>query len=444
LVQDVSEIPVFVNCRDRLTPLLDLLRFLERAGSKRIYLLDNDSTYPPLLEFYERTPHRVIRLGQNLGHRSLWLGAVFDELQVQGPFVFSDPDIVPIEECPPDAIGYFAEVLERYPGYTKAGFGLRIDDLPNHFAHRAAVLAWESRFWRCALAPRLYEAPIDTTFALYRGPGWHGQFGAIRTGYPYLARHTTWYLDLDDLPEEERYYKARARADVVNWIGERTRDSRGDRREMGAVQASASTSSEAAEGAPTAGAAWHVEPRPVDETTFTPAAAPGWHAWNEMSPEVEFCDFAAALVRMVQPSTVIETGTGQGFATRKIREQIGPGQRLLCFESDPEWRQALRALPCFDGRFCVLSESDGPSEADFGEAAVSLLDSRFRNRFSELETWWRAARPGALVLVHDTGNGHSPETPHARLGTLIRELGIPGVFLRNPRGGFLGFKPERS
>ena len=46
-----------------------------------------------------------------------------------------------------------------------------------------------------------------------------------------------------------------------------------------------------------------------------------------------------------------------------------------------------------------------------------------------------------MVLVHDAGNGHPPDSPHARLGELIRSLGIPGVFLRNPRGGFLGIKP---
>jgi hypothetical protein len=44
--------PIFVNCRDRLESLLALLDFLERAGQEQIYLLDNDSTYPPLLEYY--------------------------------------------------------------------------------------------------------------------------------------------------------------------------------------------------------------------------------------------------------------------------------------------------------------------------------------------------------------------------------------------------------
>jgi hypothetical protein len=213
----VNQVPVFINCRDRVTPLLPLLDYLERAGCEQVYLLDNDSTYPPLLEYYEQTPHNVIRLGENRRHKSFWESGLLEELGVRGQYVFSDPDLIPIEECPLDAIGYFAEVLERYPAYPKAGFGLKIDDLPDHFGMKADVIAWESRFWHRLIAPRLYEAPIDTTFALYRSAE-HAPRFAIRTGFPYLVRHTTWYLDSENLPEEHRYYIERARA--TSWSRE--------------------------------------------------------------------------------------------------------------------------------------------------------------------------------------------------------------------------------
>jgi hypothetical protein len=211
-------IPIFINCRDRLTPLLQLLAYLERAGAANVHLVDNASTYPPLLDFYSRTSHRVIRLEQNLGHKALWQGAVLEQAGVDGRFVLSDPDVVPIEECPLDAIEYFAEMLDRYPRRPKVGFGLKVDDLPAHFRHKQEVIDWEAHFWQKPLAPGLYEAQIDTTFALYRAPGKHA-YSAIRTGHPYLARHTTWYLDSDDLSDEERYYRDRARADVMSWSG---------------------------------------------------------------------------------------------------------------------------------------------------------------------------------------------------------------------------------
>ena len=211
----MSKVPVFINCRDRLSPLLELLGYLERAGCERVYLLDNDSTYPPLLEYYERTPHTVIRLGENRPHKAFWDSGLLDELDVRGRYVFSDPDTIPIDDCPLDAIEYFGEVLDRYPAYRKAGFGLRIDDLPDHYRLKAEVLAWESRFWRRLVAPRLYEAPIDTTFALYAGAE-HARTEALRTGYPYLVRHTTWYQDSDNLPAEDRYYIERA-SGVTSW-----------------------------------------------------------------------------------------------------------------------------------------------------------------------------------------------------------------------------------
>jgi hypothetical protein len=211
----VSEVPVFINCRDRLTPLVELVGYLERAGCERVFLLDNDSTYPPLLEYYEQTPHTVIRLGENRPHKAFWESGLLDELGIDGRYVFSDPDTVPIGECPLDAIDYFGEVLDRYPAYKKAGFGLRIDDVPDHYGLKAEVIAWESRFWRRLVAPRLYEAPIDTTFALYRGAE-HARTEALRTGFPYLVRHTTWYLDSGNLPEEELYYIERATG-VTSW-----------------------------------------------------------------------------------------------------------------------------------------------------------------------------------------------------------------------------------
>jgi hypothetical protein len=431
-------VPVFINCRDRVSALHPLIDFLERAGCKRIVLLDNGSTYAPLLDLYERTPHEVVRLGDNVGHKSLWVDELVERLGVSGPFVFTDPDIVPIEECPLDAIDYFAEVLDRYPGYSKAGFGLKIDDLPDHFEHKSNVLAWESRFWRCRLAPRLYEAPIDTTFALYRAPREHSPRSAIRTGYPYLARHTTWYLDSDDLPEEERYYRAHARTEILTWGREQITERLSELiAEIENVPGPPGV--EGGEVA-TAATAWQREPRPVDESEYTPWAKRGWHAWNGASPEVEFCEFAALLVRLHEPAHVIETGTGQGFLARRVRECLGPDQRLVCYEADGQRREALASLPCFDGRLVRLSQRQSPIDAEFRKADLAVLDSGAPHRFDEIRGWWRAAPPGSLVLVHDTGNGHAPDSLQAELAALVRELEIPGIFLKNPRGAFLGLK----
>jgi len=426
------EVPVFILCRDRLESLTELVEWLERARAQRIFLVDNASSYPPLLEYLERTPHEVIRLPENQGAFALWR-SVLPDLGIEGRYVCSDPDIVPIAECPLDAIEYFGEILDRYPSYIKAGFGLRIDDLPEHYAMRDEVRVVERYNWERPIAPRLYDGFIDTTFALYRGVEAFDQVPAVRTGYPYLARHTTWYLDEQDLPEEERYY--RDRSTLTPWWSRDKLPPKLDRL-VGAMRDRA----QPAAGGEAPGA-WDEEPQPHDETAYTPWAEEGWRSWNERSPEVEFCDFAAAIVRQMRPRVVLESGTGEGFMTRRLAAALAADGELISYESDDDVRGRLAGLAFFAERAHRLSPEATPNEVELGRADLTVLDSAYDRRGEELERWWRSGRPGTVVLVHDTGNGHPPGSPQAQIGELIRSLGIPGVRLGNPRGGFLGIKP---
>jgi hypothetical protein len=217
-------VPVFINCRDRLTPLLPLVEWLERAGCEEIYLLDNDSAYEPLLDYYERTPHTVVRLRENYGAFCLWVAPGVFEFTSGRPFVYTDPDVIPDECCPLDALDRFAALLDRYPAVNKAGFGLRIDDLPDHYLHKDAVREWEKQYWRWKVEDGAYFASIDTTLALYRPGAQQRPAEAIRTGPPYVARHAPWYLDLGSLPDDERFYLSRTvkghwtRAELPVWL----------------------------------------------------------------------------------------------------------------------------------------------------------------------------------------------------------------------------------
>ena len=217
-------VPVFVNCRNRLAPLRQLLDWLDAVGLDEVYLLDNDSTYPPLLEFYESCRPTVVRLGANVGQLALFsTPGLLDEHARERPFVYTDPDVVPVEECPADAVEHFQAVLERHPEVSKAGFGLVIDDLPDHYPFARQVIAWEKRWWADEVEPGVYAAPIDTTFAVYRAGTREYRLDALRTGRPYVARHTTWYTDLANPSEEDVFY-ARDRSPSTQHWGQLTLD----------------------------------------------------------------------------------------------------------------------------------------------------------------------------------------------------------------------------
>ena len=52
-----EQVPIFINSRDRVTPLRELVEWCEHAGQTRIYLVDNDSTYPTLCASRRPTVH---------------------------------------------------------------------------------------------------------------------------------------------------------------------------------------------------------------------------------------------------------------------------------------------------------------------------------------------------------------------------------------------------
>jgi hypothetical protein len=210
--------PVFIVCRDRLTCLLGLLGWLESVdNADEVYLIDNASTWEPLLDYYETTPHTVIRR-KNEGHRVGWTSGILRQYAAGRPFIYTDPDVLPVEDCPADALERMAAVLHQTPGLAKCGFSIKIDDLAPWIADRS--VAWESRYWENWDEHRqAYRAPIDTTFALY-APYMTRRFryNAYRLPPPYSIRHLPWHMTLADMDTpEERYYVEHADPTISNF-----------------------------------------------------------------------------------------------------------------------------------------------------------------------------------------------------------------------------------
>lgn len=203
----VRRLPIFINCRDRVGCLSRLVSRLLASGYRNLVLLDNASTYPPLLAFYERirSPQvRVVKLGQNFGHRALWDSGILELLHIRTPYVYTDPDVLPGEGCPPRFLQKFVRVLSEHPSVSKVGAALRYDDIT--FFDRERKQASESVFYIAPIAEHVYFANVDTTFALYRNVRFYHRGPALRMAGPYMFRHLPWYYDYAHLPEDEQYY----------------------------------------------------------------------------------------------------------------------------------------------------------------------------------------------------------------------------------------------
>jgi hypothetical protein len=216
------EVPIFINSFNRLSCLQRLLEWLCAAGHRRIFVVDNASTYAPLLDYLDKVDRHavatVIRLPANAGHQALWASGLLDRLGVTSEYVYTDPDVVPADFCPSDLVGFLQAVVDENPEILVAGLGLRLDDIPDNYPHKAAVMAWERQFWLRPVAPGLFRAGIDTTFALYRpGAGHTGAGRSIRTGWPYLASHEGWYIDHQRPTDEDAHYWGSVKPGTSHW-----------------------------------------------------------------------------------------------------------------------------------------------------------------------------------------------------------------------------------
>jgi hypothetical protein len=209
--------PAVTRClvitRDRATVTARCIASLETCQRIDVVIVDHGSTYPPMLDYLDRSGHPVIYAGDRPPH-ALWDGDLLAGLVGDSRYLVTDPDIV--LDSPADWLDRLGEELDC-GDVVKAGLGLRLDDLPDTQL-AAKVRAWEAPFWTSRRPSGAWAAPVDTTLALYP-PVRSGGFRlapAARLDSPYLIRHLPWYGDDD--PAESSYYRARAHPGSSHWI----------------------------------------------------------------------------------------------------------------------------------------------------------------------------------------------------------------------------------
>ena len=197
------EIPVIINNRNFLTwPKAMVERIKEYDGVGEIIIVDNDSTYPPLLEWYATNPCRIERLNDNLGMGAPWASEIVKQLNGV-PYVLTDPDMG-LEDTPDDTLLYLFDKLNTLQ-LDKVGLGLDWQIVEKKSPYYERLNVYEKNRWsNSPVKDGVHtEVQIDTTFALYNVD--HYFIGGGSTTFPYVARHYPWELSIEEARNNEEF-----------------------------------------------------------------------------------------------------------------------------------------------------------------------------------------------------------------------------------------------
>lgn len=220
-----KDIPIVILNRDRFIPLKAQVEVLHKKGYYNITIIDNQSTYPPLMEWYKESNLDVFYndIVGNSHH------AFKDLIQIGHPkfleivtnwYVYNDSDIIPLDDVPDTFVDDLVQYAIKY-NKTKVGMSIKIDDIDLNYPLNKWVHEYESTYWTNGIKDgevELYPHPIDTTFAVH-APGylpiWSND--TLRVGVPYIVKHAPFYYDPKNLPEDERWYLERMNRESSNW-----------------------------------------------------------------------------------------------------------------------------------------------------------------------------------------------------------------------------------
>lgn len=312
-----SNIPVYITCYNVLSWPKRLAQQCQELGFIPV-LVDNASTYLPLLEWYDSCPYEVVRLDKNYGCYGFWQLPIAE--QQKGYYVVTDCDL-DLSGIPRDLAERLIEVFGRHTDVTKVGLSLEINDIPDTFLLKESVVGHESQFWKEQREPGVWQADIGATFALYHSDRdtKHSFYRGLRLDRPYTARHLPWYLDRTTATDEHRFYFERIET-LTHW-GNRMKDL--------------------------------LKPVLPADTFIPPSAAcpfpERWTATAHNEPEIELYDFIHSWIRVQKPEHCLVVNPGVGEIARTIGQALrenGHGDQLIvtAVEHELESNRLLSAM----------------------------------------------------------------------------------------------------
>lgn len=198
-------IPVYIICWNNGWLARNTVEALKRFPQLRCVVVDNNSgprTQAVLDELFQ-SGTEVIRFQKNYRHK-----VVADMLRPNAQYyIVTDPDLG-LHTLPMDTIDRLLALSKEFNA-SRVGLALDIsnaaDFLEGPYQDNFTIQEWEARFWTRPTPNsgglQLYEAGIDTTFALINNNSTGGMF---RLAGPYTVQHFMWHKSwVRDLPQDD-------------------------------------------------------------------------------------------------------------------------------------------------------------------------------------------------------------------------------------------------
>lgn len=220
-----NEIPLIIPNFNQLTYLVNLINWWNYyTNYARVIIIDNASTYKPLLKFYDYAKEiwknvNIVRCKENNCGNNLTFLIKQDIRWKYEYYCISNPDIMPCPDTPENFIDILRHCISEYK-FHHAGFGLRLSDLPDWIDNKKLIIYRQAHFYDKKNKIIInyegsfykgFRAPIDLTFAMYctSNGGW--AFPMKRVNWSnairiFQAYHLGWYIHPDTQIKEHEYY----------------------------------------------------------------------------------------------------------------------------------------------------------------------------------------------------------------------------------------------
>ena len=169
-----------------------------------------DSTYPPLLQYYDQRKNFTLIQHENTGHKTLWSHNILRNLFSEYQWVaVTDSDISLSPDTPAGFIEQMITVAKDFR-IDKVGLAITYEDISNPVL-KEIVTPIESQYWIHRLQHKrhdVYHAPVDTTFCIVR-PKQPFTYTAVRVA-DWPIKHLPWYENWSELTDEQEYYMTHA------------------------------------------------------------------------------------------------------------------------------------------------------------------------------------------------------------------------------------------